>query len=166
VANTLNLHRNLAVGFIDWLGGVFGHSSTNKFFHKTGRKGFFGRKSNRAFSEIISSQLLAVCSNRVSTDVEGAVPLRSTEGNEQLRVKAVTRNAIAYALFGRWRCSLNVSPKLSTRARERTVSVISVAPYARAAFSDNFGHRNCVILRESAGARCATIRADAQGDCV
>src|SRR6266852_2819286 len=72
---------------VGWLGGVFGHSSINKFFHKTGRKGFFGWKPNRAFSEIISSQLLAVCSNRVSTDVEGAVPLRSTEGNEQLRVK-------------------------------------------------------------------------------
>ena len=112
MASSLKLLRSAAVGFIDWLGEVFGHSSTNKFFHKTGRKGFFGRKSNRAFSEIISSQLLAVCSNRVSTDVEGAVPLRSTEGNEQLRVKAVTRNAIAYALFGRWRCSLNVSPKL------------------------------------------------------
>src|SRR5262249_2006533 len=100
------------IGFIDWLGGVLGHSSTNKFFHKTGRKRFFGRKPNRAFSEIISSQLPAVCSNWVSTGVEGAVPLRSTEGNEQLRAKAVTRNAIAYALFGRWHYSLDVSPKL------------------------------------------------------
>ena len=68
-----------AVSSIAWLGGVFGNGRLHKFFHESGGKRFIGRKSNRAFSEIISGKLVLVCPDGVSTGIEGAMVLRCAE---------------------------------------------------------------------------------------
>ena len=50
-----------AVSSITWLGGVFGNARLHKLLHESGGKRFVGRKSNRAFSGIISGKLVLVC---------------------------------------------------------------------------------------------------------
>jgi hypothetical protein len=100
VANTLKLSRNGAVGCIAWLGVVFDNARLHKLLHESDGKRFVGRKSNRAFSEIISGKLVLVCPDGVSTGIEGAMVLRSAERDQQPRSKAVAGDVVADALFG------------------------------------------------------------------
>ena len=71
------------------LGGVFGNARLHKLLHESGGKQFVGRKSNRAFSEIISGKLVLVCPDGVNTGIEGAMVLRRAERDQQPRSEAV-----------------------------------------------------------------------------
>jgi hypothetical protein len=104
---------------IGWLGGVFGNARLHKLLHKSGGKRFVGRKSNRAFSEIISGKLVLVCPDGVSTGIEGAMVLRSPERDQQPRSKAVAWDVVADTLFGGGRRGFNVSTKLLKRGSLR-----------------------------------------------
>ena len=108
-----------AVGFIGSLGGVFGNARLHKLLHESGGKRFVGRKSNRAFSEIISGKLVLVCPDGVSTGIEGAMVLRSAERNQQPRSEAVAWDVVADALFGGGRRGFDVSTKLLKRGSLR-----------------------------------------------
>ena len=100
MTSTPKLPRQGAVNRIVWLGGVFGNARLHKLLHESGGKRFVGRKSNRAFSEIISGKLVLVCPDGVSTGIEGAMVLRSAERDQQPRSKAVAWDVVADALFG------------------------------------------------------------------
>ena len=96
-----------------------GNARPHKLLHQSGWKRFVGRKSNRAFSEIISGKLVVVCPDGVSTRIEGAMVLRGAERDQQPRSEAVAWNVVADALFGGGRRGFDVSTKLLKRGSLR-----------------------------------------------
>ena len=96
-----------------------GNARLHKLLHQSGWKRFFGAKSNRAFSEIISDKLVVVCPDGLGTGIKGAMVLRSAERDQQPRPKAVAWDIVADALFGGRRRGFDVSTKLLKRGSLR-----------------------------------------------